>query len=344
MQMWGELLHHSDDVTKLYVTESDESVRKRLNKDWLLISNNWVDGANADGRRYTGIHSLGANDQILWNKGVNLNEDEWICMVRSVDEINNVMYGKQMSSSGKRRVWSAVGRPMWGWEISDLGLESPLYFSHADAMESGLIVLQVEKDKRGNPNLTVTVFEKQCDYPDSVDLMKLCKRELLIKYVKLAKASDCRACSLGEDDHDDAGDCHHDDAGDCQDPSMDFNKMFVPEGEFFVDSAVLDLYTRVASLIGMSSYGFDVLNRALLAYIPTECWVDLLNSFEKDTTTHPIDKLVVNLINGGGFVENFSKSMMTCGVTLVEALKKRKVEKEVDDELQKKKKRNTRTK
>ena len=306
VQMWTEVKNLFPTVNEAYEKSTDDFIKEPLNEKWWLISNRWTDGVRADGKRYTGIRTLERDGRVRWDVGVNLNDNEWVCFFKSRDEIDDVLYGKNANLSEMlemKKIGDSGKRRMWGWQImtgdvsvSEEMQKSPLYYSEGEAETAGTLALKkFEVNEDGNTSHEILIYMKECEYPDPVLIMKMCKYFLLQEYIVKARTSLCRGCTNDTSEHDSVTGCQS---------STDYNEMFFNEADPVVNTDVLTLFTLTCTLIGMGSTPGNILLRAIKAYMSRIEWVALLNQNVFDSE-EPLGLLIMKTVKDLNVCKNY---------------------------------------
>ena len=71
--------------------QNDEPVKCTVHKDYFFVSSIWA----RNNVRYSGIHRLNTSGEIIPKKGINLDNYEWINVMKKEEEINIYLYGLQ---------------------------------------------------------------------------------------------------------------------------------------------------------------------------------------------------------------------------------------------------------
>ena len=87
--------------------ESNKSAKYLVHRDFYFVSSIW----DKNNRRYSGIHQLNDLGQIILKTGINLENFEWINVMKRANEINDTLHGNISSRDKKRsanevQVWS----------------------------------------------------------------------------------------------------------------------------------------------------------------------------------------------------------------------------------------------
>ena len=141
--VWAEATLQFNDWKEYF--QSDRAVKRAVFKDYYFVSSIWA----RNNVRYSGIHRLNPSGEIIAKTGVNLDNYEWINVMKKVKEINLMLYGHQAVQGVKRTSVDEVQVWVYKWLLNGEEVEEKdnlssfhstlKYFTEEEARKHGNI-------------------------------------------------------------------------------------------------------------------------------------------------------------------------------------------------------------
>ena len=207
-----------------------DTVQKHVVGDLYFISSVW----ERNGVRYSGIHMLDANSDIIPKTGVNLDCYKWNNVMQKSDEINIALYGAQV----ERGINPENELQMWMYEWSVNGKKIAVnpqveFFSEADVHKDAELNKPLVKSK-DKAELVVTSEYKP--RPSETMQMRIVLFEVMKVLINNHKYRNCEACQLSPPANSQKA---HMKIGSCLDESLNAAAEYIKQVWFIVAPADL---------------------------------------------------------------------------------------------------------
>lgn len=266
-------------IEKIKDTGKEELIE--IDSEYSLVSGLWAKEKGGNGERYTGLQKLDGDGKIIPKQGINLDKDEWQSLCNSVDEIEELLCGKQINKGEKRKNYDG-NITMWQWVLQCKGKPDvcvPVckgwYFSEEEAQGYGERAKKVLAEQLDSDDINIVLITEDQPEPDIVDLMRSCKLELLHAYVSICKKDDCNGCRVGSPSQ---KNCLK--GGGCLDEDFDHISFYIDDAIAYFNVHYHDmivLFSAVCKEIGISSENAVLLARIANKWIKLEEWIVLMN-------------------------------------------------------------------
>ena len=263
--MWAEATLQFEEWRESF--KSEAAVKRLVHEDYYFVSSIW----SRNNVRYSGIHRLNERGEIIPRSGLNLDNFEWINVMKKVDDINEALYGIQASKGEKRRpqqvqvwtyMWCVNGKEVDGDEIH--------YFREDDArrfgqMEKSNLVKNMKLKKQDK--LEMKVVPEFVERPSEVLQMRSVLHECMKAGLTIYREKKCAACQLeppasGQKSHMSKGGCLEEDALTSDDIGF---VMDVIQSE-----DLIAVYNTVCRFLGVSPSGSQLLAKGIKSWISVE--------------------------------------------------------------------------
>lgn len=275
--VWAEATLQFEDWKEWFHT--DKPLQQLVYGRMYFVSSIW----SKNGIRYSGIHKLNDNSEIISGTGLNLDNYEWNNIMRKVDDINIALYGSQAMKGEKRSspenevlVWSA------SWYLNGEEVETLPYkmefFSEEDAKSFGETSRPKKKLNRGE-KLEMKVSSIYRKRPEETTQMKMALVELAIGAINWCKYKACEACQL---DPPAQGQRPHMKSGGCMDEEGDAILDYLGDvwGEILVEDLVA-VYNTVCRSLSIPPQGSVFLAKAALQWIAYDDVANILRKSQE---------------------------------------------------------------
>ena len=181
--------------------------------------------------RYSGIHKMNGNGEILTGTGLNLDNFEWHNVMKKKDSINEALYGSQSERGLKRWGSEEIKMFKYSWFLNGVEIEvderekkKRKAFNEEDAEELGGLNKPQIKTKK-NDKLELRITPEMTHRPSPFLQMETVLYVFVKETINLLCAQNCYACMSDGPSRD----CqlHHMKAGGCLEPDVDLADKYV---------------------------------------------------------------------------------------------------------------------
>lgn len=257
-----------------------------------FVSSIW----DQNGIRYSGIHQLNGNSDIIPRTGVNLDNYEWCNVMKKAEDINVALYGKQAMKGTKREApENEIQMFSWSWllngnEVKDVPYKMD-FFTEVEARRDAEAHRSSKKLSKTD-KLELQINSEYKPRPLETTQMKTVLVQIVQGGIDTCKAIDCEACQL---DPPAPGQQAHMKVGGCMDPDVDFEDRYIDAVLEVLDVAdLLAIYNTTCRWLGISPQGSPLLAKAALRWIPGDVIVTVINQlkevqeYEEDHDADPV--------------------------------------------------------
>ena len=277
--VWAEATLQFDEWKECF--KDDKPVKRLVHGDYYFISSIW----DRNQVRYSGIHCLNAKGEIVPRTGLNLDNYEWINVMKKVEEINVALYGAQAAKGEKRnpsdiQVWSY--NCYVNGEIFEVDGDEMQYFREADAKREGEAQrpeltkkMKLKKQDKLEMKVVCQYVERPSEVMQMRAVLHYCVKLCLFTY-RNQKCSACQGESPAPDQ------ASHMVSGGCLD-EFDLTR----EDVAFVMNVIKPedlamVYNMVCRFLGVSPAGSQLLAQGIMSWISQEDVVNTLNEDAHD--------------------------------------------------------------
>ena len=178
------------------VFKSDKAVKSFVYSDYYFVSSIW----SKNNVRYSGIHRLNDREEIIPKTGLNLDNYEWVNVMKKVEEFNIASYGPQGKKGEKRHVSPNVVQ-MWSYVYflngEEVKTEEPAlsYYSESQARNAAELN-EPDLKLKDTDNLEMKFVSEYTTHPSEFLQMKMALHQIVRGGVSLIRAMKCPACQL----------------------------------------------------------------------------------------------------------------------------------------------------
>ena len=281
--IWAEAVLQFENWKEAFC--GSEPVKALVFEDYYFVSSIW----EKNGIRYSGIHRMNDESEIIPRTGVNLDNYEWKNVMKKAEDINIALYGPQ-AAKGQKRSSPGNELEMWscGWLLNGVEVETFPYklefFSEEEARKFGEQFKPSKKAKTDNLQLcVVSEYKKR---PEETTQMKIGMVEIVRLCIEWCRKKFCEACQL---DPPAPGQKAHMKSGGCLDPAVDGVIEYTED--IMAAIAVEDLvavYNTVCRFLAISPQGSALLAKGAKTWICNDEMFDLMRAYESGSVD-PID-------------------------------------------------------
>lgn len=286
--VWAEAVLQFEELKEVFC--GSESLKKKVYENMYFVSSIW----EKNGVRYSGIHQLNENSEIIPRTGVNLDNYEWKNVMRKVEDINIALYGPQ-AARGRKRHSPENELEMWSctWLVNGEEVEVTPYkvrfFSEEEAKDFAEACKPPKKAK--SDKLEVKIESDYAKRPEETLQMKMGLVEIVRICIESCKHRACEACQL---DPPAPGQKAHMKSGGCLDPNVDGVLEYTED--IMAATTIEDLaavYNTVCRFLGISPQGSTVLAMGAKDWISADQMFDVMRDYEsrdigKDIMEDPV--------------------------------------------------------
>ena len=147
--------------------------------------------------RYSGIHRLNGRGEIISKTGLNMDNYEWVNVMKKVEDINIGLYGPQAKKGEKRRtspnevrVWSYI----YYLNGEEVERKKPMlhFFSEGEARSIGELNYPEMKLKKTD-NLEIKIVSEYTSRPSEYLQMRMVLHQVVKAAVGIARSQKCYA-------------------------------------------------------------------------------------------------------------------------------------------------------
>ena len=220
--------------------------------------------------RYSGIHRLNDREEIIPKTGLNLDNYEWVNLMKKVEEINIALYGPQ-GKKGEKRCVSPNEVRMWSYIYllngEEVKTEEPAlsYYSESEARNAAELNEPDLKLKDAD-NLETKLVSEYTARPSEFLQMRMVLHQIVRGGVSLIRAMKCPACQLtppapSQKDHMVSGGCMDDDGYNPEQYVDAVMSVIKPED-------LVALYNSVCRSLEIYPGQSRILSEGILAWLP----------------------------------------------------------------------------
>ena len=283
--VWAEATLQFDEWRECF--KDDKSVKRLVHGDYNFVSSIWA----RNNVRYSGIHRLNDKGEIIPRTGLNMDNFEWINVMKKVEDINVALYGNQAARGEKRRSNEVhVWRYIWylnGEEVEVDGSDVK-YFTENDAKRLGEVHKQdlVKKLKLKKQDvLEMKVCGEFVERPSELLQMRMVLHQCVKSGVEICKYKNCPACQ-----QDSPGQKSHMALGGCLDPA----NMGSCHTDFVLSAIepedLVAVYCTVCRFLGVSPSPATLLSKAILSWISSVDVGHVIDAAEDDDRGEEVPK------------------------------------------------------
>ena len=211
--MWAEATLDFEKWKEVF--KSDKAVKSFVYGDYYFVSSIW----SKNNVRYSGIHHLNDREEIIPKTGLNLDNYEWVNVMKKVEEINIALYGPQGKKGEKRHV-SPNEVQMWSYIYllngEEVKTEEPAlsYYSESEARNAAELN-EPHLKLKDTDNLETKLVSEYTVCPSEFLQMRMVLHQIVRGGVSMIRAMKCPACQLSppspsQKDHMVSGGCMDD--------------------------------------------------------------------------------------------------------------------------------------
>lgn len=276
--MWAEATLQFNDWKEYF--QSDKPTKRVIHEDFYFVSSIWA----RNNVRYSGIHRLNKMGEIMPKTGINLDNFEWLNVMKKVDEINVELYGPQALKGEKRRA-SVNEVQVWSYkwflnskevEIKDVTSRQK-FFYEIDARREGNMNKPALKLKNED-KLEMEVIGEFAQRPSELLQMRMVLHQIAKACVDVSRFLKCPACQQepsapGQKSHMQPGGCMN--QCDLGDECTEFVYGMIQPDD------LIAVYDRVCKMLQIPYSGSALLAKAILAWLPKQEVEDTITEEEQ---------------------------------------------------------------
>ena len=264
----------------------DRPLKRAVYNDYYFVSSIWA----KNDVRYSGIHRLNVLGEILPKTGINLDNYEWINVMKKVEEINVCLYGLQATQGEKRASLNEVQVWAYKWllngepvEVKDdkAGAYSTLkFYTEEEARKTGDFGKPNKKLKKED-ELVMEVTSEYVERPN-----ELLQMRMILHHVAKACAdiSSCMNCAACQNQPPSAGQVSHMQVGGCL-----YNKEFRDYGDELTETVygviepddLIVLYNIICKKLDVAYSSSALMAKAIMAWLPRSVVADTMTDEEE---------------------------------------------------------------
>ena len=282
--MWAEATLQFNDWKEFF--QNDRPTKQAVYKDYYFVSSIWA----RNNVRYSGIHRLNTLGEIIPKTGVNLDNYEWINVMKKVEEINVALYGLQAVKGEKRTSLDEVQVWVYKWFLNgaevetkdnQVSLHSTLkYFTEEEARRRGDVNKPNLKLKEED-ELVMQVTSEYVHRPSELLQMRMILQHVAKACVEINCEMKCAAC---QNTPPAPGQMSHMQPGGCL-----YKREFRDFGDELTEAVysviqpddLIAVYNIVCQKMDVPYSGSALMARAIMAWLPRDVLADTLTEEEE---------------------------------------------------------------
>ena len=241
--------------------QSYDPVKYLVHEDYYFVSSIW----DRNNVRYSGIHRLNNFGQIIPKTGINLDNFEWINLMRKSDEIIVALYG-DASLKGEKKCMNEVQVHSYKWflngeEVKDESANMKYYTEEEALRQSKKPFLKLKTDDVLQKELISGYIQQ----PSEILIMRMVLHQIVKGCIEVNRHMNCAACQ--EKTFPEL--IKHTKPGGCLSDS-DFSKCTPFIYNIIEPEDLTRVYNAVCEKMKIPFTVSDVLAKAILAWIPID--------------------------------------------------------------------------
>ena len=192
--VWAEATLDFEEWKEVF--KSDKAVKTFVYSDYFFVSSIW----SKNNVRYSGIHRLNDRGEIIPKTGLNLDNYEWVNVMKKVEEINIALYGPQRKK-GEKRCASPNEVRMWSYVYflngEEVKTEEPAlsYYLESEARNAAELN-EPDLKLKDTDNLDTKFVSEYTTRPSQFLQMRMVLHQIVRGGVSLICSMKCPACQL----------------------------------------------------------------------------------------------------------------------------------------------------
>ena len=262
--VWAEATLKFEEWKEVF--KGEERVKDFVHGDFHFVSSIW----EKNGVRYSGIHRLNARGEIISKTGLNMDNYEWVNVMKKVEDMNVALYGPQAKKGEKRhtspnevQVWSYIYY-LNGEEVKSE--QSMLhFFSEGEARNVGELNCPEMKLKKTD-KLEMKIVSEYTSRPSEHLQMRMVLHQIVKGAVGIARSQKCYACNMdppspSQKDHMQSGGCTDEASFDADEYVNVVMGVIKPED-------LIALYNTICRYLGIFPGPSAAMAQGILAWYP----------------------------------------------------------------------------
>ena len=282
--VWAEATLQFGDWKECF--QNDRPMKRFVFKDYYFVSSIWP----RNNVRYSGMHRLNTSGEILAKTGVNLDNYEWINVMKKVEDINVALYGTQATQGEKRSSVNEV--KVWGYKWLLNGEEvrgrdeesrchsSLKYYSKEEARLRGS-KHRPEVELKKEDELVMQVTSEYVQRPSELLQMRMILQHVGKACADINHEMGCIGC---QNDPPAPGQTSHMRPGGCM-----YNRDFCSGGSDLTDDVysvieaddLITIYNIVCQKMDVPYNGLALMAKAIMEWLPVEAVADAITEEEE---------------------------------------------------------------
>ena len=276
--VWAEATLKFEEWKEVF--KGEENVKDFVHGDFHFVSSIW----EKNGVRYSGIHRLNGRGEIISKTGLNMDNYEWVNVMKKVEDINVGLYGPQAKKGEKRRtspnevqVWSYI----YYLNGEEVKRKEPMlqFFSEGEARSIGELNYPEMKLKKTD-NLEMKIVSEYTSRPSEYLQMRMVLHQVVKGAVGIARSQKCYACNMdppspSQKDHMQSGGCMDENSFDAAEYVNVVMGVIKPED-------LIALYNTICRYLGIFPGPTTVMAQGILAWYPKK---EIAESVQFDVDT-----------------------------------------------------------
>ena len=282
--VWAEATLQFNEWKDIF--QNEKSVKRSVYKDYYFVSSIWA----RNNVRYSGIHRLNTLGEILPKTGINLDNYEWINVMKKVEDINVALYGLQAVQGEKRSSLNEVQVWAYKWLLNGeavepkddkAGVYSTLnFYSEEEARKTGASGKPTMKLKKGD-ELVMEVTSEYVERPNELLQMRMILQHVAKACADISSKMNCAAC---QNKPPSPGQASHMQVGGCL-----YNKEFQDYGDELTESVygviepddLVVVYNIVCKKLDVPYSSSALMAKAIMAWLPRSVIAETMTEEEE---------------------------------------------------------------
>lgn len=282
--VWAEATLQFNDWKEYF--QNEKAAKRAVFNDYYFVSSIWA----KNGVRYSGIHRLNSLGEIIPKTGLNLDNFEWINVMKKVEEINLALYGSQAIQGEKRSSVNEV--QVWGYRWLLNGNEVEMKDELSKIHTTLKYYSEEEARTRGNQHkpdlklkeedeLLLEVIPEYVSRPSELLQMRMILQHVAKSCADINREMNCPAC---QNDPPSSGQVSHMQRGGCL-----YNREFRDYGDEVTEDVysviesedLIALYNVVCKKMDVPYSGSALMGRAIMAWLSRDSVTDTMTEEEE---------------------------------------------------------------
>ena len=250
------------------VMQTEQPAKLKVFEDYFFVSSIW----DRNNIRYSGIHRLNEKGEIIPGSGLNMDNYEWMNVMKKRHDIDDALYGKQNTQGQKRGAVNEVEVWTFNWHLN--GNPIPVdesekkkrkFYTEEDAESVGKLNKPTMKTKKSD-KLEMEIVSEYVRQPDPIMMMEMVVYVFVNEGIQMMTVQNCYACQSNGP----SPDCKvkHMAVGGCLEPDTNFGEKYVRAVLGMLEMGpIMFIYNMACRQLKITPHGSDLLSKAAITWI-----------------------------------------------------------------------------